>query len=45
MGTKNNNSSQDQNVPGPGNYDIHDQAFSKSVFGFTMGSKYGSNKV
>ena len=45
MGIKYNNFSKDQNVPGPGNYDIHDQAYSKSVFGYTMGSKYGNSKM
>ncbi len=44
MGIKSTSNSKDQNIPGPGNYDVNDKAVSKTFTGFTMGAKYGSSK-
>jgi hypothetical protein len=35
----------DSHNPGPGNYNLNSQSIYKNSNGFTMGSKYDSNKV
>lgn len=44
IGTKPTSYSKDQNVPGPGNYNLNDNAVTKVNTGYTMASKYISNK-
>ena len=39
------NSHADTHMPGPGNYNLNDQAITRNTNGFTMGAKYGSHKV
>ena len=45
MGSKTKFISKDQNNPGPGNYNLDDNAIIKMHNGFTMGAKYGSNNL
>ena len=41
MGIKPKITTKDQNIPGPGNYNLNDDGIIKTHTGFTMGVKYG----